>query len=140
AVHQIASQTRPIVIFLGAGFAASSRLPLGNPLRDGAIKRLLGMAAGSTHTSKELAKRFHRWLSEKPGWMSESESALKEEEFTESLTLEQVMRAEARVYPDLPTLQEFKVLQDAAILAPGPSMRLLAEIVNRGTGRIILVE
>src|SRR5207253_387106 len=82
----------PFVFFLGAGFAASSRLPLGNTMRDGTIRRLLAVPEGESPTSIDLAVRFHRWLSEKPGWLSESEEHMPQEEFVRKLTLERVVQ------------------------------------------------
>ena len=45
SVNQIIQQARasPIVFFLGAGFSASSRMPLGDALRDNAVRRILNI-------------------------------------------------------------------------------------------------
>ncbi|MGH8545523.1 MAG: hypothetical protein ACREX3_18240, partial [Gammaproteobacteria bacterium] len=38
---QMAQYSEPFVLFLGAGFSRSSRMPLGNAMRDSAVRRLL---------------------------------------------------------------------------------------------------
>ena len=73
---RMATSADPFVIVLGAGFAASSRLPLGNHLRDRSIRRLIDIPETDPVPSDELARRFHDWLMDKPGWMTESEGRL----------------------------------------------------------------
>jgi hypothetical protein len=136
---RIATSTEPLVVFLGAGFAASSRLPLGNWLRDGAIKRLLDIRDTDPVPSDELARRFHDWISDKPGWMTDSEMRLSVPVYIEQLTLEQVVRAEQRFLASLPTLDEFKRLHDSVIDLPGPAVRDLMAVLPRATaGRLVL--
>lgn len=137
---RIARHPHPFVIFLGAGFAASSRLPLGDSVRDGAIRRLLGVPEEESPTSVELASRFHGWLSEKPGWLSESEIEMPEDQFIRQLTLERVITAEKRIYTDLPTLQEFREHHDDVIEAPGSAVLDLMRVLEIAAGRVIIVE
>jgi hypothetical protein len=139
-VSSISRHPRPFVLFLGAGFAASSRLPLGNSVRDSAIKRLLSIPAVESPTSEDLAIRFHAFLSEKPGWFSESEQQMSREEFVRKLTLERVVRAEARMDPTIPTLEEFRQHHDSVIHSPGAAALDLARILSNGAGRVILIE
>src|SRR5205823_2236065 len=54
AVAMIAKQADPFVLFLGAGFSYSSRMPLGNDMRDRAIRRLLSIPVQEPMTSKRL--------------------------------------------------------------------------------------
>ena len=140
AVSQIVSHEPPIVFFLGAGFSASSHMPIGNAVRDGAIRRLLGILDEESLPSVELAARFHQWLAEKPGWLAPSEQSLPRDAFAAGLTLERVLDAERRLYPQLPTLAEFKALHDHVVGSPGPAVLALASVLQRGSGRVIVVE
>ena len=139
-VSSISRHPAPFVLFLGAGFAASSRLPLGNSLRDGAIRRLLAIPEMESPTSEDLAIRFHRWLSEKPGWLAESERQMLEDEFARRLTLERVVRAEVRMNPDIPTLRDFQLHHDSVVNTPGAAVLDLAKSLEHGVGRIVVVE
>jgi len=135
---RIATGVGPFVVFLGAGFAASSRLPLGNGMRDGSIRRLLNIPETDPVPSDELARRFHDWVAGKPGWMTDSERRMSLSDYIEQLTLEQVVRAEQRFLSSLPTLDSFKELHDSVIGAPGPAVQDLMSILPRATGRVIL--
>jgi hypothetical protein len=136
----ISKHQGPLVLFLGAGFAQSSRMPLGNAVRDGAIRRLLAVQPSESPTSTDLAKRFHDWLAEKPGWLSLSEQQMPQEDFVKRLTLERVIRAEARMSDGFPTLVEFLQHHNAVVDAPGSAVLDLAKVLSRGSGRVILVE
>lgn len=137
--QQVGSLSGPTVLFLGAGFSASSRLPLGNGLRDGAIRRLLGIAEPDAFSSLELAIRFHAWVTDRPTLMSHVEREQTQSEYADRLTLEQVVRAEVN-FTGGPsqTLTEFKAHHDRVVSTPGPAVRDLARILETGGGRIIL--
>lgn len=137
---QLAQLTEPFVVFLGAGFAQSSRLPLGDGLRNSAIRRLLNIDPAALHTSEELAGRFHGWIAPKPGWLTASEAGMREDDYAKQLTLEQVIRAEKRLYPELPTLAEFRAHHDLVIGTPGSAVTDLASILEGTEGRPIIVE
>ena len=68
---RIALWEHPIVLFLGAGFSASSMLPLGNMLRNRAIRGLLDIDDLDPITGHALCDRFYDWISGKQGWMTE---------------------------------------------------------------------
>jgi hypothetical protein len=136
---QIAKHASPFVIFLGAGFSASSRLPLGNTMRDNAIRRLLNISQEEPITSASLAARFHEWVSDRE-WLSTREQQMPQEHFIHQLTLERVIRAEQRFDPSLPTLREFRQHHDSVIEAPGAAVLDLAALLQRGAGRIVLAE
>ena len=135
---RIATRTEPFVVFLGAGFAASSRLPLGNRLRDGSIRRLLDIRDTDPVPSDELARRFHDWIADKPGWMTDSESRLSLPVYIDQLTLEQVVRAEQRFLSSLPTLDDFKSVHDSVIDSPGSAVQDFMAILPRAAGRVVL--
>jgi hypothetical protein len=138
----IVRATGPLVLFLGAGFSQSSNFPLGNSLRDSAIRRLLGLGLGRGIGSTELAQRFHDWVSEKDGWLTGSESRLSGQQYAESLSLEQVMRIERRQFPAedvLPTLRDFTIHHDRVINAPGSAPRSLGALLPLLQRKVVLL-
>lgn len=137
---EIAAHAGPVVVFLGAGFGASSRLPLGNNIRDEAIRRLLGLSPTLPATSEELANRFHEWMASQPGWLSDDERMMAADLYAKQLTLEQVIRAEQKVYPDLPTLTQFKEHHDAVLGTPGQGVMDFARVAEFTVGRLVVVE
>ncbi len=139
AVRQISRRQSPSVLFLGAGFGASSRLPLGNDVRDKAIRRLLDIPTREQASSHELAARFHEFVSGR-GWLSMTEREMPQEEFIRRLTLEQVIHIEQRLDQSLPTLRDFREHHDRVIAAPGQAALDLAEILQHASGRLIIVE
>jgi hypothetical protein len=80
---------QPIVLFLGAGFSASSNVPQGNRLRDLAIASLTSRDVGS----EELIPAFRQWLNDRERWMAD-EKQLPLDMFERNLTLERVLREE----------------------------------------------
>lgn len=140
AAHFIATHPGPVVFFLGAGFGASSRLPLGNTLRDAAIRRVLTIPEAEPITSQALGVRFHTWVAGHDGWLSEGELAIREDDYARQLTLEQVIRIESRVAGGLPTLQAFRTHHDQVIETPGSAMIDLAHVLQRMVGRAVVVE
>ena len=129
----------PFVLYLGAGFSFSSQLPLGNTLRDSAIKRLLGFDPADVVPSVELAERFYTFVTGK-GWLTPREDKMGRSAFVEQLTLEQVIRVEQNVDASLPTLLEFQKHHDSVIETPGPAVLSLGPLLERAIGRVILVE
>jgi hypothetical protein len=81
--------SKPIVLFLGAGFSASSDIPQGNRLRDLAIASLTGRDVGSI----ELIPAFRHFLDDHERWMTD-EKQLPLDIFERNLTLERVLREE----------------------------------------------
>jgi hypothetical protein len=139
---QIANRPSPFVLFLGAGFSASSNFPLGDELRSSAIRRLLSIAPDAS--ADDLARRFHRWMVDRGDWLSPAEQLMSEDAYIRQLTLEQVIRAEARRYPDrlpnVPTLEEFRTLHDRLIEAPGSAPTDLSLVLRHAKGRVIVAE
>ncbi len=129
----------PVVMFLGAGFTASSKLPLGNTLRDEAIRRILdGMNAG--HSVEPLPVRFHRWAGQpQANKLNASEQAMTRDEFARTLTLEQVVRIETEIMSGYPTLTDFKQLHDGRLAAPGQAVVDLADLLRQRPNCFVLV-
>lgn len=136
---RISKENQAVVVFLAAGFSASSGFPLGNRMRDSAIARLLGLHA-SRHGSSELARRYYEWAGAKDGWLTPREMSLDAEDFIQQLTLEQVIRAEERHFSgSLPTLEDFKDLHDQLVPNAGPAVRSLCRYLDERVGRVVLV-
>lgn len=136
-VRQLAErETSCHVLFLGAGFSASSKLPLGNELRDLALSRLVG-------TGKEppevLAGFFYTYV-EQNGQLLGQEAAMSRQQFVAALTLERVLREELRRHsPETsPTLEYFRRRNAEAVQAMGPSPRHLRHVIQSGR-RLVIV-
>lgn len=135
----LAQYRQPFVLFLGAGFSASSRMPLGNTMRDSAIRRLLSIGPEEPFTSEDLAERFFDWVSQR-GWLNHVERDLSRERFVEHLTLEQVVRAERRASSGVSaTLSDFAEHHDRVVNTPGQAVRDLCAFLASQGHRPILV-
>ena len=137
------SEMSPIVLFLGAGFSASSRIPLGDQLRDNAILRILNDPQYGALDSIDLGIEFHTWLSEMsggPDWLSRDERSMNSQVFASDLTLERVLAVEKRMNPYLPTLKEFKDCHDGVVDNPGSSVHHLARILKSTDAKIVVVQ
>ncbi|MGP8160243.1 MAG: hypothetical protein ACLQGJ_03325 [Candidatus Dormibacteria bacterium] len=133
-----ARRQEPLVLFLGAGFSASSRMPMGDTLRDASLRRVLAIPAGEVVTSSDLALRFHRLLDQRL-WLTPAERDLTSEAFAERLTLERVIQVENDTHPTLPTLLEFRDAHDSVVHTPGSAVLDLAWLLATTGHRIILV-
>ncbi len=129
----LAASAAPL-LFLGAGFARSSRLPLGNELRDEAMRRQLG---SQTLSGEELSRAYYRWALSTERLPS-FETRLGEQRFVESVTLENVVRIEERVSDGLPrTLTDFRATHDRRVNSPGPAVRDLRRLLESPRGLVI---
>lgn len=82
---------QPIVLFLGAGASASSRMPDGNRVRDFA----LGVLTGEQDDPERAIALFRDYLTTHGQWLPE-ERNIPEATWARDLTLERVMREEFR--------------------------------------------
>jgi hypothetical protein len=131
-------QAHARVLYLGAGFSASSRLPLGNALRDSALRRLLGEVVPSAASDgRDLAKRFRAKLAGDQNLQGLLKD-LSEDQFADQLTLEQVLAYERIQYPELPTLAEFAQAHARAVSAPGTSVTSLADLLQAPNGLVLV--
>lgn len=141
-LQRIARSDARIVLFLAAGFSMSSKtddgqpLPMGNELRDRALRRLMHSVA----SSDELARRYLRYCKERNSLLP-GERRLTEEVFARGLTLERVLVDELKDPPeDLgPTLQEFKAEVEQAHVHLGAAIRALREFLEATKRRVVLV-
>jgi hypothetical protein len=124
-----------VVFFLGAGFSASSRLPLGDGLRDEALALLMN----SSDSYDEVARRFYEFLRVENRLLP-SETTMALSDFVTSLTLERVLREEVFRFgaPRSPTLLGFRDKNNEAIPSPGRSVSALERLIQRQS-KIVLV-
>ncbi len=129
-VRYIAEQaaSNGLVLFLGAGFSRSSGLPLGNTLRDDALRGFLAMPEAGFG---ELAPAFLEYLRANERLL-EVEEQMPPDEFHRRLTLERVLREEVwrSGAEDSPTLRGFEEMNDIAAKSRGPAVAGLHDIVR----------
>jgi hypothetical protein len=135
---ELAHDHGPIVLFLGAGFSASSGFPIGNALRDSAIRIVTATPADEELTSDALAERFHALLQQR-GWLTATEGAMPIPTFAHSLTLERVIQVQSATHSDLPTLQDFAQLHANLVHLPGAAVLDLAHVLEHAGRRILLL-
>lgn len=135
-LSRLRESARPLVLFLGAGFSASSGLPLGNTLRDSAIRSLLNLPADTLIEFDQLSA--FRAFAVDNGLLSQPELDAEPAELFRTLTLEQVVRIERDWLNATPTLDAFADMNDAALAAPGSAIHDMARLLG-GPRKIILV-
>lgn len=124
---------RPLVFFLGAGFSRSSSLPLGNALRDQALRRRYADAQASI---RALSVRLFR-EAQTAGKLTAAQTRRGEEAFADELTLEQVVALETvLVSAPSQTLVDFSAEEATAVI--GPSVAYLTEMVARGMRPVLV--
>jgi len=128
------SEASHVVLFLGAGFSHSSNLPLGNGMRDQALRRRYGDDAGSDIGA--LAIRLYRDALQ-DNLLTQREIDMGEDAFATDLTLEQVVRIESTQLGGIPqTLTDFRLLHDQA--AAGAAVLRLVQALQ-GPRRCVVV-
>lgn len=107
-----AKRPQPLVLFLGAGFSASSGMPVGNSMRNKTIRRICWLNDVNDGLSDEaLATALFRFAGATGrNLLSERERDVGEEAFARTLTLEQVARIE-REFFDVAVPQTISDLQ-----------------------------
>ncbi len=129
-IARLVTEPGPIVLFLGAGSSRSSDLPLGDDMRDDALRRYT--AGDPTTPIDEVILRFHRMLSADHRLL-EAENAMDTATFAATLTLERVLREEAHrggveVVPE--TLRWFAERNAIAVASPGAAARAMRALVG----------
>jgi|GEM_PF-886963 len=96
----IVPRPQPLVLFLGAGFSASSNMPVGNSVRNDTIRRICQIADDG-HSDEQLAATLFRFATA-PGrsLLTNDEIELGEDRFANSVTLEQVVRIEKELFEE----------------------------------------
>lgn len=117
-----------LVLFLGAGFSSSSGLPLGNTLRDDALRGFLAMPEAGFG---ELAPAFFEYLRANERLL-EVEHQMQSDEFHRRLTLERVLREEIwrSGADDSRTLSDFEKMNEIALKNRGPAVSGLHNVIK----------
>lgn len=131
---ELARGHAPLVLHLGAGFSFSSNLPLGNDLRDDALRRRYEQPGEAD--VRALAVRLFR-DGQRDGRLTSREAAAGEMAFADGLTLEQVVRLESTMYSGTPrTLEDFAERHAQAIA--GPAVRGLGRVIGTRAGLVLV--
>lgn len=125
-----------LVLFLAAGFSASMDMPLGNKMRDYALRQLLPDKAGVP--DDKLAEAFYALVGDQVELL-EFEEDRDVADLARELTFERVLREEMRAFPESPTLRELKRLERNALHAPPRgAVRHLHSMLG-GTRKLVLI-
>lgn len=126
-----------IVLFLAAGFSASMGMPLGNGVRDIAIRRLL--VDGTDLEVSELPLAFYRHL-RGIGRLLDSEIAQDDATLAASLTLERVIYEENRLHGHSVALEQLRERESRSLSKPlMGAARTLRELVGSSTRKLVLL-
>jgi SIR2-like domain len=139
AINRLPPDDDPgLVLFLGAGFSASSGLPLGDVLRDEALRIMFPPRA--SRPLPDLIDAFHNYVSANDRWTVKSEREKTRDEFTRTLTLERVLREELFMHDasNSPTLRHFRELNARALTRPGRAVRALKYIMTQQRHLIVV--
>ncbi len=127
-IGRLASTIEPIVLFLGAGASASSEMPVGDTMRDAAIRRLLSFEG----PAEELAERFYDY-SRGIDRLLPGEADMSIAEFRRGLTLERVLFLEQLSVPGSsygPTMDDFVARHNIALARRGVSVRAIQRMAE----------
>jgi hypothetical protein len=137
-IAELAAGEEPLVLFLGAGASVASGLPLGDTLRNEALRRFFHDNVGAPIA--ELIDKFFVYVDEHDRFLS-TEQEQDQQYFIDNLTLERVLREEkhqegAGVIPA--TLRDFAALEEAALKVPSAGVTALRDLVGIRS-RLVLV-
>lgn len=132
----VGDQHSHLVLFLGAGFTASMGLPLGNSIRDFALRQLLPSETGVPDA--DLPQRFFELMDDQ-NTLFEFERGRPLEELARDLTFERVFREELLAFDPSPTLAELERLESQALgLPPTGALRHLKSMIS-GNRKLVLI-
>ncbi len=125
-----------IVLFLAAGFSKSMGLPLGNTMRDFALRKLLPDRTGVA--DDDLPREFYALVGDQFELLDfEVDGNL--EELARELTFERVLREELRAFRPSPTFAELQRLEASALAATSIGAVRHLHAILRGTRKLVLV-
>jgi hypothetical protein len=139
--HLSRQRQRPLVLFLAAGFSASSGMPVGNALRDNAIRRLTG-DINPNLGSDQLADSLFDWAAGRD-LLSPLERGIGRERFVTTLALEQVVRMEIEELQERPprTMRDLKDHHDERLGSGEPfgqAVYALKDVLERHAPLILI--
>ncbi len=135
--HRIAASSGGhVVLFLAAGFSTSMGMPLGNKMRDFALRKLLPNRSGVADA--DLPREFYALVGDQFELL-DFEIDGDPEQLARHLTFERVLREELRAFRPSPTFAELQRLEAAALsAAPIGAVRHLHAMLRR-TRKLVLV-
>lgn len=125
-----------LVLFLAAGFSACMGMPLGNEMRDYALRQLLPMS--SDLPDWQLPGEFYRLMADQDNLL-ELEKARDLGELAAGLTFERVLYEELRTFAPSPTLAELERREEKALAGPSTGAVRHLRSMLEGERRLILV-
>jgi hypothetical protein len=125
-----------LVLFCAAGFSACMGMPLGNEMRDFALRSLLPMC--SDLPDWELPTEFYRLMGDQ-GNLLELERTRDTDELAAHLTFERVLFEELRTFTPSPTLAELKRREEQALSGPPTGAVRHLRSMLAGKRKLILV-
>jgi len=108
----IEERSEHLVLFLAAGFSKSMGMPLGNKMRDFALRKLLPGTSAA-----DLPRAFYDFVADQ-GRLLEFEEPAKFDQLARDLTFERVLREELATFSPSPTLEELERLEQDALRGP----------------------
>jgi SIR2-like domain len=130
---------RGFVLFLGAGFSASSGLPLGDVLRDEALRIMF--PSNASRPVSDLIDAFYDYVFVNERWAVISEREKNRGEFARTLTLERVLREElitVHGFTNSPTLRHLQERNTYALARPGRAVRALKRMMAQQRHLIVV--
>lgn len=132
----LGSTDQHLVLFCAAGFSACMGMPLGNEMRDFALRELLPMC--SAVPAWELPGHFYALMEDQEGLL-ELERGRDPAELAAELTFERVLFEELRSFSPSPTLAELQRREGEALAAiPKGPVRHLRSMLG-GSRKLIIV-
>lgn len=125
-----------LVLFLAAGFSACMGMPLGNEMRNFALRRLLPMS--SDLPDWQLPGEFYRLMADQDSLL-ELERGRDLGELAAGLTFERVLYEELRTFAPSPTLAELERREEQALAGPPTGAVRHLRSMLEGERKLILV-
>lgn len=131
------AQEERLVLFLAAGASVASGMPLGNEMRDYALRHLL---ADPVSTSESLARGFRAYVNG-TGQLLPEEIDVDIEAYGATLTLERVLREELRRYAPAasPTLSHLSEVNERVRNHPSPGITALQDMIRSPRPGLVIV-
>lgn len=138
-IARLAGGDEPLVLFLGAGASFASGLPLGDSMRNEALREFMKDQSGAP--VPELLRGFFEWVRDNDRLLPTEQEEANESDFIETLTLERVLR---EVYYEMhgtglpKVLADFAEQEERALSSPSDGVLALREFISRRRGLVIV--
>jgi hypothetical protein len=136
-ITRLCNRAEPfLVLFLGAGFSGSSAWPLGDEVREEALRNMFNSSA----PYEELVGSFYDYLRSEERLLPQEQDLSRAEFIRSPFTLERVLREEKHHYgaDKSPTLKRLHAYNGEAVEAPGPAVSALHRLID-SERRLVIV-